>query len=191
MNKNTFKLIVIGTSQGGFEALKVILPSLPVDFSVPILVVRHQLANSDDYIIHALNESSQLNIKYAEDSEIPLPGFVYLAPPDKHLLIDHDGRLTLSTGKKINYSRPAIDPFFESAAKYYKQHLLAIVLTGANHDGAKGLVTVKKQQGTIIIQDPDSAESNIMPEAALAKVQPDHLIWLSQIGSVMWNLTQE
>jgi two-component system, chemotaxis family, protein-glutamate methylesterase/glutaminase len=190
MNNKTYKLIVIGTSQGGFEALKIILSSLPIDFSVPILVVRHQLANSDDYIIHALGNFCQLKIKYAEDNEIPLPGYVYLAPPDKHLLIDNDGRLILSTGKKINCSRPAIDPFFESAAKYYQKQLLAIVLTGANHDGAEGLVAVKKQQGTIIIQDPDNAESDIMPKAALAKVKPDHLTWLSQIGSVMWNLTQ-
>jgi len=144
MNKKKFKLIVIGTSQGGFEALKIVLSSLPCDFSVPILVVRHQLASSDDYIIQALNESCQLTIKYAENNEVALPGTVYLAPPDKHLLINNNGKLLLSAAEKINYSRPAIEPLIKSAADYYKQQLLAIILTGANHDGANGLVAVKK-----------------------------------------------
>lgn len=190
MNKKTFKLIVIGASQGGFEALKTVLSPLPSDFSVPIVVVRHQLYDSDDYIIYALSKICLLNIKYAEDNEIALSGCVYLAPPDKHLLINNDGRLVLSESKKVNYSRPAIDPLFESAAEYFKDQLLAIILTGANNDGVQGLVKVKKRRGTIIIQDPDSAESNIMPKASLAKVKPDHLIWLNQIGPLMWNLTQ-
>jgi len=79
----------------------------------------------------------------------------------------------------------------KSAADYYKQQLLAIILTGANHDGANGLLAVNKQYGTILIQDLESIESDIMPKAALAKVEPDHLVWLSQIGSVIWSLTQE
>jgi len=190
MNKVCYELAVIGTSQGGFEALKNVLSPLPGDFIVPIIVVRHQVYNADDFVVQALADCCQLNIKFADDYEQPVRGYVYIAPPDKHLTIDSKGVMRLNDGKKVNHSRPAIDPLFVSASTYYREKLLAIILTGANHDGALGVVAVKKNSGTVIIQDPKSAEASVMPQAALSRIEADYTVWLNQIGSVMWNLTR-
>ena len=118
--------IVMGTSMGGFEALKKILAPLPVDFPVPVLVVRHQAANSCDYIINSLNDACQLKFKYAEQGDHPRPGTVYLAPPDRHLLINKTGHLQLSEHERVNFSRPAIDPLFKSVAQVYAAGVLAV-----------------------------------------------------------------
>ncbi|MBF0381588.1 MAG: chemotaxis protein CheB [Magnetococcales bacterium] len=184
------KLIVVGTSLGGFNALRTILSPLPADFPIPILVVRHHSAQSDDYLIRVLNQESQLKIQFAEDRDIPAPGNVYIAPPDRHLLVSKSGKLKLSADKAINFSRPAIDPLFKSAAKLYGSSLLAVVLTGANKDGAKGVVEIKKKGGKVMVQDPAFAEADAMPKAALEAVEADYVIWLDQIGPQLWTITR-
>jgi len=191
MNGKPLNCIVIGASQGGFEALKKVLAPLPVDFSVPILVVRHQCARSDGYVVQALNQICQLKVKFAEQRECPQPGTVYLAPPDLHLLVDKEGCLQLVHSDPVHFSRPAIDPLFESAAHCYGSRLLAVVLTGANSDGADGVVMVKKYNGRVLVQDPMTAEADVMPKAALAAVEADYIIWLDQIGPMLWTLTHK
>lgn len=186
--KTGYACIAIGTSHGGFEALKSILWPLPKDFSVPILIVRHQAPDTDEYVISALQNVSALNIAFAENGETPQPGNVYLAPPDQHMTIDANGAISLKHGPKINYSRPAIDPLFESVSAHYGSDALAIVLTGANNDGAKGAAMVKSQGGTVIVQDPNSAEAPEMPNAALEKTKVDEVVWLDQIGPHIWTL---
>ena len=189
LNKS-INLIVIGTSQGGFEALKVVLAPLPADFPVPILVVRHQPADSGDYLISALNKVCKLTVKFAEEDERPKPATVYLAPPDRHLLVGEEGILRLSADEPVNHSRPAIDPLFISAAKFSDSRLLAVVLTGANIDGTDGVIEVKKHGGSVLIQDVASAEADIMPAAAQAAVDADYVVWLDQIGPTLWTLTR-
>jgi len=184
-------LIVIGTSQGGFTALKIVLAPLPVDFPIPILVVRHQLSDSDNYVVQALSQACQLKVKFSEEGDCPKAGTVYLAPPDRHLLVDKEGCLQLSQDDPVKFSRPAIDPLFKSAARYYGSSLLAVIMTGANSDGAEGVMEVKKQNGQVLIQDPDSAEADVMPRAAMAAVTADHITWLAQIGPMLWTLTRE
>jgi two-component system, chemotaxis family, protein-glutamate methylesterase/glutaminase len=185
-----FDLLVIGTSQGGFKALSKVLGPLPVDFSVPILVVRHQPADSDDYLLRSLSQTSQLKVKFAEDGDRPNPGTVYLAPPDRHLLINDGGVVQLSAAERVNFSRPAIDPLFISAANCFGPSVLAAVLTGANSDGAKGVMAIKKMGGKVIVQDPASAEADAMPKAALQVVDADYIVWLDQIGPLCWTLTK-
>ncbi len=187
----TPEAIVIGTSKGGFDALKKILMPLPVNICAPILVVRHQAKNITDYAIKALNDSCQLEVKYAQENEIPAAGTVYLAPADKHLLVSGNGRLTLSHSEKVNYSRPAIDPLFQTAADYFGQGLLAIVLTGLNTDGVAGVVKVKSQGGRVLVQDPDSAEASNMPSAVIRAIEVDYVIWLDQIGPFIWQLCHD
>jgi len=184
-------MIVVGTSQGGFDALKIILAPLPADFKIPILVVRHQAPDSDDYIIKSLARITQLKIGYALNGQIPESGGVYLAPPDRHLLLGIDKRMRLSRDKPVHFSRPAIDPLFQTAAAVFGSHLAAVVLTGANSDGAEGAKEVKAKGGLVIVQDPDSAEARVMPEAALISVTADHIIWLNQIGPFLWSLTRD
>ncbi len=188
--RNIIEVIVVGTSRGGFEALKSVLGPLPADFPTPILVVRHQSPKTDNYLVDALNRTCHLKVKFAENGEQPLSGVIYIAPPDRHLLVGKNGRLELSAGVPVKFSRPAIDPLFESAAKFYGPAVMAVVLTGANNDGAEGLLEIQKRGGKVMVQDPDSAEANAMPKAALATVKPDYIVWRDQIGPQLWSLTR-
>lgn len=188
--KGICKAIVIGTSTGGFLALVKVLRPLPKDFPVPIMVVRHQKADSDDYLIRALNQECPLQINYAQNGMKPESGHVYVAPPDHHLIVNENGLLELSSDQPVNFSRPSIDVLFKSAADYYQSQLLSAVLTGANNDGAAGVEKVKQFGGTVLVQDPDSAEAEVMPEAALKAVDADYVIWLDQIGPKLWDLAR-
>ncbi len=105
-------------------------------------------------------------------------------------MVGKKGRLQLSADKPVNFSRPAIDPLFKTAAEVHGSFLLAVVLTGANADGANGLREVKAQGGTILVQDPASAVADTMPKAALAAVEVDYMVWLDQIGPLLWTLTR-
>lgn len=188
----SFELIVVGASHGGFEALKKVLRPLPADFPVPILVVRHQSPQTDDYLIDAMNRACQLKVTFAEAGERPQPGVVYIAPPDRHLLVDHNGRLKVTDDAPVNFSRPAIDPLFLSAAKRYGASVLAVVLTGANDDGAIGAAAIHNNGGRVMVQDPVSAESPTMPLATITTVPLDgnDIVWLDQIGPQLWDLTR-
>jgi len=186
-----FDMIVIGTSLGGLSALRAVLHTLPANFPTPILIVRHLPANTDDYVIETLSRDCLLTVQKATQGQAPQPGCVYIAPPDRHLQLDPAGCLQITDTEKVNFSRPAIDPLFFSAAQQYGRRLIAVLLTGANADGAQGLLAVKQAGGTVIIQDPKSAEADVMPLAGLALLQPDHLVWLSQIGSLLWDLTRD
>ncbi len=184
------KMVVVGTSMGGFQALKKIFSPLPVDFPVPVLVVRHQASDTDHYVIEALNGECQLYFKFAEEGERPMAGTVYLAPPDTHMMIRSSGQIHLSTGQPVNHSRPSIDPLFISASQQYGESLLAVVLTGANADGVEGLKLVKQRGGRVLVQDPESAEADMLPRAAMDAVEVDDLIWLDQIGSFLWGINR-
>lgn len=183
-------MVVIGASMGGFHALQRIFSPLPADLSMPVLVVRHQAADTDPAVIHALNRASHLQFKFAEEGEKPRAGVVYIAPPDQHLLVSRSGKIHLSSGQRVNHSRPSIDPLFTSASEYYGRSLLAVVLTGSNRDGVDGCKSVKQAGGAVLVQDPASAESDILPTSVLQSVEVDHLVWLDQIGAFLWGLNR-
>jgi two-component system chemotaxis response regulator CheB len=123
-----------------------------------------------------------LNVKEADEKENIQGGYVYFAPPNYHLLVENNKTFSLSTDEKVNYSRPSIDVLFESAAHVYGPRLAAIILTGANNDGAEGLRLIKEKGGLVIVQDPQSADSSYMPGAALQVVEPDFVLGLPEIG---------
>lgn len=198
---NNYKAIVIGTSAGGFHALRIVLEHLPRDFPIPILVVRHQLATVDDYLIKALNKACHLHVCYAEENLKPVPGNVYIAPPDTHLLVNKQGLSHLSSEEPVNFSRPSIDVLFKSAAEYYQSQLIAVVLTGANADGTEGAKVIKSYGGIIIVQDPESAEAKTMPESVISELmsetnktenrtenRTENIVWLDQIGPKLWDI---
>lgn len=166
--------VVIGTSAGAIEALSKILPPLPADYPLPILVVIHLPPDRQSIVAELFQAKCQLQVKEAEDTEKIESGTVYFAPPDYHLLVEHDHRLSLSSEEPVLFSRPSIDVLFESAADAYGPSLLGIVLTGANSDGAEGLRAVGATGGQTVVQRPDSALESAMPEAAL-KACPDAL----------------
>ena len=173
--------VVIGASAGGLYALKKLLPALPATFPCPILVVQHISPKSDNYLTKMLNELSELSVKEADEKEPILPGTVYITPPDYHMLVESDFTLSFSMEEKVNYSRPSIDVLFETAADVYGPHLLGIILTGANADGAFGLLAVKKRGGYTIVQHPDDAESPSMPRAAINTAKPHKILALNEI----------
>ena len=186
--KMKFKAVVIGTSAGGFNAIRTLLMGLKEGFSVPILIVQHLSSHSDNYIVTHLNKICKLKVVEAEEKEKVLSGKVYFAPPNYHLLIEKDETLSLSVEAKVNYARPSIDVLFDSAADVYGDALIGVILTGANSDGSKGLKRIKELGGLTIVQDPKTAEFNSMPMAAIAITKVDYIIELSKISAKLFEL---
>ncbi|KAM3100569.1 chemotaxis protein CheB [Phormidesmis sp. 146-35] len=185
--ESPFALVVIGTSLGGLSALKKVIPEIPESFTVPIAIVQHRHPDSDRSLSQLLQRYSALPICDVEDKEEILPGHIYIAPPDYHLLIE-PGNFALSVDDPVSFARPSIDVLFESAAEVYRHQVIGMLLTGANHDGAKGLATIKAQGGVTIVQDPKTAESPTMPESAIAATSIDQVLPLSQIAAFLVNL---
>jgi two-component system chemotaxis response regulator CheB len=164
------------------QALGALLASLPKDLRMPLVIVQHIGSSEDNGLVKIFQHKSPLVVKEAEDKEIIRSGTVYFAPPDYHLLIEMKRIFSLSFDKKVNYSRPSIDVLFESAASAYRAHLAAVVLTGANSDGAEGIRTVKKNGGITIAQDPLTAAFSAMPQAAVDTGAIDLILSLKEIG---------
>ena len=183
-----FKAIVIGTSFGGLEALKIILPKFGAEFPIPVIIVLHIGDHSNENFLNYMNSLCQLQVKEAESNEKLKEGFVYFAPPNYHLLIESNFTFSLTTDEKHNFSRPSIDILFESAAWAYTKYLIGVVLTGANSDGAAGLKMIKDFGGMTIIQSPCSALAPVMPRAALKTARPELKLKLEEIADKLIEL---
>ena len=183
-----FDLICIGTSSGGFRALRTILSSLDPSFETPIVIVQHIGPRSDSTWIETLNEISPLKVQEAEDKEPILPGHVYIAPPNYHLLVEQDKTLSLLVDEKVNFARPSIDVLFESVADTCGTKAIGIVLTGANSDGAKGLREIWERGGIGVVQNPQTAETPAMPLAAIKESSTDHICDLEEIPKLLSSL---
>jgi two-component system chemotaxis response regulator CheB len=177
----TYRIVVMGASFGGFDALKVVLGALPATFPVPVVIVQHQGAGAGQELATLLQRYTALRIGDANDKDAPLPGRAYLAPAGYHLLVDEEG-LALSVDPPVLYARPSIDVLFESAADVYGPTAIGIIMTGTSRDGAAGLTRLKQRGGTTIVQDPATALRRTMPEAALASTQVDWTLPLDEIG---------
>lgn len=180
--------IVVGASAGGVEALLSIFGDLPLGFGLPIIAVLHLPDERRSQLAEVFDRRLVMPVVEARDKELIKPGTLYFAGPGYHLSVEHDRSLSLSQEDRVHHSRPAIDFLFESAADTYGSSVLAILLTGANQDGARGLAHVKQQGGTTVVQDPSEARVAVMPRAALALHTPDHILSLSQIGSLLASL---
>jgi len=180
--------IVVGASAGGVEALLSIFGDLPQDFGLPIIAVLHLPDERRSQLAEVFDRRIVMPVVEARDKELIKPGTLYFAGPGYHLSVEQDRSLSLSQEDRVHHSRPAIDFLFASAADTYGAGLLAILLTGANQDGARGLAHVKQQGGTTVVQDPAEARVAVMPRAALALHTPDHILSLSQIGSLLASL---
>jgi two-component system chemotaxis response regulator CheB len=181
-------MVVIGASAGAVQALLVVLPALPASFALPILVVVHVPPDRDNVLVPLMQTKCRLTVKEAEDKEPIVGGVIYFAPSDYHLLIEADRTLALSTDEPVNYSRPAIDVLFESAADAYGEELVGVILTGANHDGAAGLRAVADAGGVVIVQPPDEAYATAMPDAALEACPSAMTMNLDAIASYLSSL---
>jgi len=185
-----YKAVVIGSSAGGLNALKVLFRGLESRFKLPVIIVQHISPDAENYLIHILNELKKLNVKEADEKETPVRGMVYVAPPNYHLLIEADQTFSLTVDERVNYARPSIDVLFETAAEAYQDSLIGIILTGANHDGSNGLKRIKELGGLTIVQDPETAEVDSMPRAALLSTQVDKVLPIDEIAPFLNSLIE-
>ena len=180
--------VVVGASAGGVEALLTIFKDLPADFGLPIIVVLHIPDERRSQLAEVFDRRLSIAVKEAGDKEPIIPGTLYFAAPGYHLSVEDDYSFSFSQEARVHYSRPSIDYLFESAADAYQQRLAAILLTGANQDGAQGLETIKLRGGLTIVQDPEEALVATMPQAALDRIQPDYILPLCGIGRLLCEL---
>lgn len=185
-----FDLIVVGTSLGGLHALEVLLAGLPKSFPASMVIVQHRHKDSERTLSALLQQHTPLPLIEPEDKEVILPGHLYLAPADYHLLIEAPDRsasqqlpyFTLSIDAPVEYARPSIDVLFQSAADAYAEKVIGVILTGSNHDGVQGLAQIKARGGLAVVQAPATAESPTMPEAAINAVGVDWILSLVEIA---------
>ena len=183
-----FEIVVIGTSYGGLAALQVLLPALAHDFPLPVVVVQHRGKDLDN-LCDFLQKYSALPLTEPNDKDAIAPGRIYLAPRDYHLLIERDG-FALSTEGPVGYARPSVNVLFESAANVYQAHVVGVILTGANSDGAQGMAKIKSYGGMCVVEDPAGAESRGMPAAAIAATKVDAVLPLPEIAPFLNQLCQ-
>ena len=175
-----YDIVVVGTSWGGLAALRTLVAGLPESFMMAVTLVQHRHKDSDHLLRVLLQERSALEVCEVED-KMPLErGRIYVAPPDYHTLVE-PGHFSLSTEAPVRYSRPSIDVTFNSAAISYGHRTVGIVLTGANADGAEGLRLISDRGGMAIVQDPATAESPVMPIAAVKAVPRARVLSLPSI----------
>ncbi len=165
--------VCIGASAGGVDALLAVLGGMPASFKLPVVIVLHLPEGRDSVLADVFQHHLTQAVREARDKEVIERGTIYFAAPGYHLLIERDRSFSLSCDAPVNHSRPSIDLLFESAADAWGAALCALLLTGANNDGAQGLDTVARAGGLTAVQDPAEARIATMPEAAL-RLNPTH-----------------
>ena len=179
-------LIVIGTSAGGMLALIDLVQQLPADLPAAVLVVQHLAPDQRaEYLAARLGQHTGLQVRLAKHGERLRAGHLYLAPPDRHLLVGGSGELLVTKGPHENGYRPAADALFRSAAVAYGPRVVGVVLTGMLHDGTAGLEFVKRCGGRAVVQDPADAEFPSMPESALRYVPVDYVVPVASMGPLL------
>ena len=179
------RIAVIGASWGGFEAVAALLAALDAENDLAVVVAQHRGPDvADGTLARWLQARCPLPVKEVDDKDDICAGHVYLAPADYHLLVD-DGQLSLSVEDPVRFSRPSIDVLFESAAESYGPEVVAVVLTGANDDGCRGVLAIKDAGGMVFVQDPATAERPEMPEAAIGTGVVDRVLPLPAIAAVL------
>src|SRR5579862_3126519 len=174
-------IIVIGASAGGVDAIKNLVRGLSVDIGASFFVVHHFPPFQKSHLPEILSRAGPLPAHQATNGEAILPGRIYIAPPDRHLLIK-DGHIELFHGPKENFTRPAVDPLFRSAADSYGPRVIGVILTGLLDDGTAGLIHIKNKGGLAVVQDPDDALFAGMPNSALKRDHVDYSVKLSEMA---------
>lgn len=182
------KVLLIGGSAGGFQIVVRFLQELPEVFNYSVVLCMHRLRTAPDGLCETLASGKKFLVKEAYDKERIMEGIVYLAPANYHLLADYFHRFSLSTEKAFNHSRPSLDITMESFAEVFKERLVAVLLSGANTDGAKGMQKVSLYGGETIVQNPSGAEIKTMPESALKLFKPDRVLETSDLIRYMAGL---
>ena len=184
------RIIVMGASSGGFDALKKLVQGLPPDFNASLFIVWHMSPDVPGILPQVLNRVNKIYAAHAYDGEEIKPNRIYISRPDHHLLI-RNRKVRITHGPKENRFRPAIDPLFRSAAYAFTNRVIGVILSGALDDGTVGLWTVKHYGGVAIVQNPSDAEVPSMPENAMRQVNVDHCVPVSEIAELLVRLCKE
>jgi two-component system chemotaxis response regulator CheB len=188
MPEAAFDVVAFASSAGGLGALSEVLSALPEDFPAAIAVVQHLDPRHRSLMAKILSGRTPLAVKEAEEGDRLCPGTVYIAPPDKHLLINAGGTISLTQSEMVHFVRPSADLLFESVAASYKDRVIAVVLTGSGSDGKMGVKAIKKMGGTVIAQDEATSEFFGMPGAAIQSGNVDFVLPLKEIASALVTL---
>ena len=188
-NSRWCELVAIGASAGGLPALSALLSGLDSEFP-PIIVVQHLDPRHKSQLASLLARKTRRNVKEAEDRERITKGTIYIGPPDEHLLISR-GRIQLAHSRLVRFSRPSIDIMFGSVAAIYGDHVIGVILSGSNRDGADGIAAIRRAGGITIAQEPTTAEYRVMPQAAIDTGCVDLIVPIDKMGSVLSTLFVE
>jgi two-component system chemotaxis response regulator CheB len=183
-----FDIVAFAASAGGVFALTETLGKLPGDFPATIVVVQHLDPRHRSLMPQIFGRRSNLPVYQAIEGMHVEPGNVYLAPPDRHLLINRDGSVSLTQTELVNFVRPSADLLFESVAAAYGERAIAVVLTGAGKDGSMGVTAIKKKGGTVIVQDEATSEFFGMPSAAIRTGTVDFVLSIDEIPGALLTL---
>lgn len=186
-----FDVVAIASSAGGVTALCRVLAALPEQFPAAIVVVQHVDPRHRSLLVDILSRRCSLRIRQAENGTVVRPATVYIAPPDRHLLIDPDKTISLSQSEMVHFLRPSADLLFESVAASCRERAIAVVLTGTGSDGAMGVRAIKKMGGTVIAQDRESSEFFGMPGSAIQTGSADFVLPLDEIPSALETLVMK
>lgn len=183
-------IIVVGASSGGIDALKALVSGLPEDLKAAVFVVLHVAPYSLGILPEILERAGPMPASNARDLEPIEPGHIYVAPPDRHLVVEPSGHVLVTRGPRENRFRPAVDPLFRSAAYAFGPRVIGVILTGWLDDGTAGLWAVKERGGTAVVQHPDDAHAPAMPLNAIKHVEVDHIVPLKEIAPLLVRLTE-
>jgi two-component system, chemotaxis family, protein-glutamate methylesterase/glutaminase len=186
---SNYKIIVIGASHGGVGALERIVAGLHSHLNAAVFIVLHIGSSTRSSLPATLGRAGPLPAAWARHAERILPGHIYVAPPDQHMLLAQ-GYVRTAHGPKENHTRPAVDPLFRSAALAYGADVIGVVLTGNLDNGTAGLLAIKDCGGITVVQDPNEALAPSMPLSALQHVAIDHCLPLDAIGPFLMSLTE-
>jgi two-component system chemotaxis response regulator CheB len=184
-----FDIVALAASAGGLTALSCVLEELPADFPAAIVVVQHLDPRRPSLMADILSRRTQLRVTQAQDGDCLIAGMVFVAPPDRHLLVNPGRTLSLSQSELVHFVRPSADLLFESAAATHKERTIAVVLSGSGSDGAMGLQAVKKMGGIVIVQD--KSQFSGMPEAAIHTGYVDYILPLNEIAEALVQLVMK
>jgi two-component system chemotaxis response regulator CheB len=182
--ESNYKLVVIGGSAGSIEVILKVLHDL-TNQKPAIIIVIHRKGSLYSQLADLLNLKTPMQVKEAEEKEPILPGHVYIAPPDYHLLIEKSHTISLDYSEKINFSRPSIDVTFECAANVFGKNAIGILLSGGNSDGVFGLKSIKQAGGYCVVQDPRTALVSFMPQHALDELKVDKVLHQDELASFL------
>lgn len=185
-----YRAVVIGASAGGIDAILELLDGLNKPFDFPMIITIHLSANFESGLAKILSNRTGINCIEIEDKMDIEPNTIYISPPNYHTLVEKNNVFSLSITDKVCYARPSIDVMFETASDAYRDKLIGILLTGANHDGTNGLIEIKKNGGFIVVQDPDEAATSEMPLNAIKHEKPDKILKLREITKLLNELLE-